>query len=667
MNLSGALWFAWILLTRSDSPCHECDATDPDLTEFLQVRSNHTKEESSVSTADPDHPKRLTFRVIPVNFIRPSFFKLRAKKNAVCMGGGSTRAMAGTTGQVRALLSMGLLDEVDEVIALSGSSWSMSIFAYGKGFTKEALLGPATFGALDQLTLANLQVPAGEILSRTLIPIFPLVAFFASLGSPANRIFDFAIAAAYFCKFGINGFLPANACDLNNNVNQIWTTSEERLEWINKTNPHLNVDNALVANGNLKSLLLTSTLLAPVGYNPSNDSIVSTRFSGDFSGTPYYADRRTVDYEPWNSSLPPLDDVVVGGGVVETFAFLATNPPDKCVFPCRGRRGSWRDPSYHQRNDRGIVKAELLDDGILPLQEAVGLSSAILSMLGVSSPAFLKQFFLDPVQAATGRDVNAEFAEDPYLFAPRRTYWPVVSGRLQPKGDIKAKEFYFGDGASIDSTGMLEGIRGGAECVVVLINTGWPLENKSTVNFCDAATAAAILQNPLFLLATPSGLGPQQSVYDYFGVAAPNLILKAGLDYANNQVFETSEIISLYCEAQTLREQGEAVVVYRNYTTLENKYWGIKAGKEVGVVFAWNEKTQKWLDELPPETQAAINNGSFDSPGGQPGFFPFLGTFFPATTEDYTQLFPQQANLYASLQEWSLRQSQAKLESCMGL
>ena len=28
------------------------------------------------------------------------------------MGGGGTRAMAGTTGQVRALLSMGLLDEV---------------------------------------------------------------------------------------------------------------------------------------------------------------------------------------------------------------------------------------------------------------------------------------------------------------------------------------------------------------------------------------------------------------------------------------------------------------------------------------------------------------------------------------------------------------------------
>ena len=37
----------------------------------------------------------------------------------------------------------------------------------------------------------------------------------------------------------------------------------------------------------------------------------------------------------------------------------------------------------------------------------------------------------------------------------------------------------------------------------------------------EAATQAAILANPLSLLATPSGLGPQQSVYDYFGVAVP--------------------------------------------------------------------------------------------------------------------------------------------------
>ena len=50
---------------------------------------------------------------------------------------------------------------------------------------------------------------------------------------------------------------------------------------------------------------------------------------------------------------------------------------------------------------------------------------------------------------------------------------------------------------------------------------------------------------------------------------------------------------------------------------------------------------------------------SQDSPGNQPGNFPFLGTFFPAN-QDYTQMLAEQANLYASLQEWSLRKSQAK-------
>ena len=44
-----------------------------------------------------------------------------------------------------------------------------------------------------------------------------------------------------------------------------------------------------------------------------------------------------------------------------------------------------------------------------------------------------------------------------------------------------------------------------------------PFQNKKS----EAATQAAILANPLLLLATPSGLGPQQSVYDYFGVAVP--------------------------------------------------------------------------------------------------------------------------------------------------
>ena len=61
------------------------------------------------SESDPDSVR---FRIFPVNLIRSSFFKIRAKKNVLTMGGGGTRAMCGTTGQLRAMHSMDLLKEV---------------------------------------------------------------------------------------------------------------------------------------------------------------------------------------------------------------------------------------------------------------------------------------------------------------------------------------------------------------------------------------------------------------------------------------------------------------------------------------------------------------------------------------------------------------------------
>lgn len=131
-----------------------------------------------------------------------------------------------------------------------------------------------------------------------------------------------------------------------------------------------------------------------------------------------------------------------------------------------------------------------------------------------------------------------------------------------------------------------------------------------------------------------------------------------GLDYSNNHVFETSEIFSLFCRAQELRDAGDATVVYRKYTTLENRHWGIQAGKKIKVVFVWTEKTVKWELQLPDKTQAAINSGAYDSPGT--AGFPYLGTFSPKPDgSDFTAVLPEQGNLYASLTEWSLRQNQA--------
>ena len=61
------------------------------------------------------------------------------------MGGGGTRAMAGTTGQVRALLSMGLLDEVrvgvGEKNPPPGTALDVSYFLLGNKIPRK---NPAT-------------------------------------------------------------------------------------------------------------------------------------------------------------------------------------------------------------------------------------------------------------------------------------------------------------------------------------------------------------------------------------------------------------------------------------------------------------------------------------------------------------------------------------------
>eukprot|EP00438_Fugacium_kawagutii_P033333 Skav204219 [mRNA] locus=scaffold1550:17139:17723:- [translate_table: standard] len=135
-----------------------------------------------------------------------------------------------------------------------------------------------------------------------------------------------------------------------------------------------------------------------------------------------------------------------------------------------------------------------------------------------------------------------------------------------------------------------------------------------------------------------------------------------GYEYSNNQVFDKSELLPLLCEAQELLAAGKAVVVSRTYTTLENKFWGIDAGHHVNVVFVWTELSTDWVNELPAETQQSLANGDFDSPSNIVGDwpFPFLLSLNGAPDgQDFTALSPGQANLYASLTEWTLRQSEA--------
>lgn len=684
----------WVLLLvcaiAHASTCSTCD-NEPEDNELLQVREagmSETKVEVNIkeNISGTSSPDSLSFRVVPVNSIRPTFFKARPKKVVVTMFGAGTRAAVGATGQLRALNAMGLLKEVDEVITAWGGSLATSIFAYAKGKTKEELLGSETAESLGSLDMATIEKPPGGILGRAVSPLFYYLAWAIGLGVPPREGLEVALAGNWLCEFNLNGKLPnytltslftspfgVRLCGDGFAKHQVWTTSKKRLQWIKERNPDLDVTDALTLNGNLKSINIVSTLFSPQGYKPNGTSFVTMRMGPDFCGSPYYADQQNVDYEPFNESAPRLKDVVVGGGLVETFACLSTKPP-KSPFEQAGRR-------------KGFTEAEMEDGGVFSLQKAIGMSNNDLGLLsvGTNSTAVKSLLAVVAFYGAGVReagwpfdfpDYSEAFAKDPFLFQSTGNYWPVAGYAKASQGDIGEKSYYVGQGGSVEGAGLIEAIRGSADCVVALTSKQFPLEDPGDVDYC--TVPSKFTDNPsLLILPVDEGgppLGLVQAFYEYFGIAVSGELFEVSFDYSNNQIFDTSLLFSLFCDAQKLKKAGKPVMVYREYTTLKNQHWGIEAGKRVKIVFSWVEKTSNWEAQLPNETQQAINDGKFDSLGNKRGF-PYLrslnGTSLPPGLPpiggDIAALTAGQANLYASLAEWSLRQNEDMLKTCMGV
>ena len=94
---------------------------------------------------------------------------------------------------------------------------------------------------------------------------------------------------------------------------------------------------------------------------------------------------------------------------------------------------------------------------------------------------------------------------------------------------------------------------------------------------------------------------------------------------------------------------------------------------QVDVLFVFTQISEDWLEQLDPATKEAILNGDFNTKGKVDGVpwrfsFPHLSTFQPqGEGAESTAIGIEQANLYSSLTEYSLRVNEHKLRQCMGL
>ncbi|CAE8741107.1 unnamed protein product [Polarella glacialis] len=99
---------------------------------------------------------------------------------------------------------------------------------------------------------------------------------------------------------------------------------------------------------------MCGSLLAPTGYLASKDNVVSLQMSPDYIGSPFYPDNNTVSYQPQSGRFgEALENQIVGGGFVESFAFGGQSPGTS------GQRGGSNVSMFAPREAFSLSKEEL--------------------------------------------------------------------------------------------------------------------------------------------------------------------------------------------------------------------------------------------------------------------------------------------------------------------
>jgi len=464
----------------------------------------------------------ITAKVAPVNKVHPVFPGDQGRVvTGLAISGGGSRSLSSALGQLRALHQLGLLEGLDALSTVSGGTWAASIYMFADAEPDTLLGGPTDPAKLDMAELGRTPPPLGAV-GTTWTGTIALRL--KALGVPLKLLWISTVAEAILQPFGLgrlDTFMAASKL-----ANETFLTPRP---------------------GRPRNFIMSGTVEAPEGCAASAESVVSLQMSPDYTGSPFYPNDTTVSYEVASGvSRPPLRNVLIGGGLVETFAFGSEQPMD-------GQSG---DQDMHGQAPVGPFS----------LARAVGISSAA---------------FAAEASKAVGTLVD-----------PQINIWPVTSA-AHP-GPQPAMSYQLGDGANQENTGLLALLQRGASKVAVMINTYAPLDTK--VDFCEA---------PADFDCT--GL-VSYDMADKFGYYSPGSVTMA-FD-TNNQIFDKRDLLPLLCELGKLRKAGKPLAVRETLMLVENTWWGIEGGRAVDVAFVLLDKSEEFESRLPADTQAKLKSGS---------------------------------------------------------
>lgn len=411
----------------------------------------------------------------------------------------------------------------------------------------------------------------------------PIVTQLYSKGTQLGNLWVETYAEAVLAPFGLESLAKYMA------------GSAEQVADILKKNPQLSADDFVVQRKDRpKLLVMGGTAVAPLGYNGDQSNIVSLQMSPDFSGIPFYPNNGPVNYFPLQeSSLPPLTNILVGGGLMESFAFGSDAPVNKA--------------DQHGGPDVSVPAPP----EPLSLPKAIGISSAAFVSVLIKSVPFI----------------------DAESVAPQATLWPITSDSFPDPSASTGHRYTLGDGDIIDNTGILNMLQRKVPNILAVISTDVQLSRK--LDYCRLDTQ--LLGMDLTGLVTGQ-------LTDKFGKPARE---EGNIRYnGNNQVFKTSELPPLLCELQRNLMAGAPAIAYRSLEVQANNWWGIEGGWTVNIVFFLNEHYGDFEAQLPDEVKQQMQLGA----GGPFYRFPFYLTVMQNAGK-FTTYTHEQVNLLAASAE----------------
>lgn len=429
------------------------------------------------------------------------------------------------------------MTKVDYLVSVSGGSWAAAIYMFARTDTGVLLGRPA---APPELTMDKVgQTPPRMGVCATTSKS-SLTAKLAAGQIPSERLWESVVADTFLNPFGLDSNFAYMARD------------EKSVERIRRENPQLRSATFYTPRTDRpRGFVMHGAQLAPSGYVASERTVVSLQMSPDFTGSPFHPNRSSIHFSGGLDKYAPELNILVGGGLVETFAFGGEAPNDE---------------------SGGVTN---LQAPLAPfsLAKAVAISSA---------------GYGGALSQANGAGLN--FFSSAYNI--KEMLWPVTSSSIPQHTD--ARTFQLADGGNLDDSGLLVAFQRGASRVIAFLNSFVKLGMKH--NYCSPGTVMDDVSSDI-----PSELGNK------FGYTiAMNGI---GQYLGNNQVFKSEDLAPLLCVLQGLRKAGAPLLVTRRFELLRNSWWGIAGGSTVEVVFVLNEKCPEFESKLPKETQEQVGKG----------------------------------------------------------